>query len=166
MKAVFGLTVVVCVGLLVYWVTSLPKSSGPSLTIPIAWGNASGNQIEMNAVIGVALAHKSRKNEPGSVGKTKNWDEWVDTHCIIKSASGGPVKVSRRAESSIIPYRDVQQMVGTEEFYLSAKLKPGESCTFDYIIENPKPETYRCQLAAPAQAEKARMYNLELTQGP
>lgn len=161
MKAVFGLAVVVCVGLLAYWFAGAPKSKGPSLAIPLAWGNVAGNEIEMHAIIGVGLAHTSRKGEKGTI-KPVSWDEWIAKHCVLKSATGEVVKLQRRMNSLMIPYRDVQNTVGTEEFFIVAKMKTGTAYTFDYTIERPDPETYRCQFAAPTQAEKTAIHSFEL----
>lgn len=162
MKALFGITLALFAGLLLYWFMAVPRDGGPALTLPIAWGNPAAGQVEMNAVIGVVLAQKSRQGEKGGLTKPMNWDEWIDKHCVIRGPSGETTKVRRQANSLLIPHRDVQEMVGTEEFFLAARLKPGTSYTFDYIIENPNPETYRCQLVAPAQPEKTRVYRLEL----
>jgi hypothetical protein len=162
MKAVLGLTVLVCVGLMVYWFTAVPKGGGPSLAIPIAWGNAKGDQVEMHAIVGVALAHRSRRGEKGSALKTPNWDEWVGTHCLLADAAGQRVKLERHNDSAIVGPQEIQETVSTEEFFLTARLKAGTSYTFDYTIEDPDPETYRCQFTAPAQAEKAQVHSFGL----
>jgi hypothetical protein len=162
MKAVFVLSLVIFAGLLVYYFVGMPKDSGPTLAIPIAFGAPTGGEIEMNAIIGVVLAHKSRKDERLSPTQPKSWDQWIDTHCIIKSASGQQVKLRRTVNSTIIPFPDVQATVGTEEFFLSARLKAGTAYTFDYIIDCPDPVVFRCGLPAPVAAERVRMYTFEV----
>jgi len=49
-------------------------------------------------------------------------------------------------------------MVGTYEFFLTAKVKPGQAYTFDYIIEVPEPVTFRCQFTTPQAAEKVKRF--------
>jgi len=165
MRAVggLGLGLVGLLVVMVYWLGLASGGEKAALAIPIAWGQPGNGQIEMHAVIGVALANQSRRSEKTPSSKALDWNKWIQSHCILKAASGEAVPLLKANHSPIIKPHEIQPMIGTEEFFLTAGLKAGTSYTFDYVIEEPQPTVYRCQFTAPHEPEKVRMYRFELT---
>jgi len=162
MKNLVVVAVLVAVVMIVLWIRgSSDNRSAPSMTIPVVWGSPVNGEIEMNAIVGVMLAAKSRKNEKEE-SRNKDWDAWIQTHCVLKSDSGETIPFKRQTTSKLVRSHEVQDMVSTEEFFLAAMLKPGNKYNFDYIIETPDREVYRCLLDAPGQQEKVKEYRFEL----
>ncbi|HOW72421.1 MAG TPA: hypothetical protein PKY77_17620 [Phycisphaerae bacterium] len=163
MKIVAGLGVLLFLGGMGYYFAVVSGGGETAIDIPLVFGNLKDGSIDMHAIIGVTLAHKSRKNEPLIEGKPKGWNDWVKTHCILKSSSGEQIAVNRTNGSKLVRMHEIQQMVGTEEFFLEAKLKPGQAYTFDYIIEAPEAMIFRCQFTAPQADEKVKPYHFVLS---
>lgn len=163
MKVAAGLGVLLFLAAIGYWLAITSSGGGETaIDIPLVFGSPTDGTIEMNAIIGISLANKSRKKEPMENGKPLGWNDWVKTHCILKASTGEQVTVSRTNGSKLLRMHEIQQMVGTEEFFLDAKLKPGQAYTFDYIIETPETMIFRCPFTAPHAAEKVRPYHFVL----
>lgn len=161
MKAFAGLSLVGLLAIAIYWVAALPgKPEAEGVQIPIAMGNVDEGMIEMHAAIGVALANMSRlKESPAS--KLLDWDKWIERHCILKSKAGQTIPLQRANNSSLLKVHEIQPMIGTQEFFLTAKLRLDTDYTFDYIIESPDAKVYRRHLTAPQHAEKARLLRFD-----
>jgi len=158
MKFVAGFGVLLFLAGVGYYFAVVSGGGPPTIEVPMAFGEPKDGSMEMHGIIGVVLANKSRKNEPLAKDKPVGWNDWVKTHCILKSASGEQVPVTRTNGSNLIRSHETQAMVGTEEFFLTAKVKPGQAYTFDYIIEVPEPVTFRCQFTTPQAAEKVKRF--------
>ena len=160
MKAIGGFGVLIFLVIMVYWlsVSAGRGADGKNLAVdlPIAFGNATGGQVEMDVVVGIALANVIRAKEGG---QTKTHEQWIQDHFVLKDSSGQTVKLAWQYNSALVKPVDVGPMVGTEECFLAGKLKPGGSYTFDYI-EAPG-RICRYQFTTPAKAQKVKMYRFE-----
>ena len=158
MKFVAGFGVLLFLAAIGYYFAVASGGGPPTIEVPLVFGAPKDGTMEMHGIVGVVLANKSRKNEPLDKNKPAGWNDWVRTHCILKSASGEQVPVARTNGSTLVKMHEVQAMVGTEEFFLATKVKPGQAYTFDYIIEVPEPVTFRCQFTAPQAAAKVQRF--------
>jgi hypothetical protein len=50
----------------------------------------------------------------------------------------------------------------SQEFFLVARLKPGEACTFEHVPDTNHPERYRWSFNAPDQEEKVTRRTFDL----
>jgi hypothetical protein len=161
MKAIGGVGVLLCLGLFAFWLSKTSNDTeNAAVNIPFAFGKPSAGQLDMHIIVGVALANVSRSREP-LTGKDKNWNEWVKEHLIVKDLAGKTVPLTRQTSSNVVKPHEVAQMVGTEEFFVVARLKTGQTYTLDYIGDLATGKTYRCQFTTPSQAEKSQQYRLE-----
>ncbi len=161
MKTLLVVTIVLFGGMVVYWLTMTSPKEKPGIDIPVAFGKPGAGQIEMHAVIGVVLANKSRRNEGLVPGKPVDWNGWVQAHCLLRDAAGQPVAVRKQGNSGIVKPLDVQKTVGTEEFFVAASVNPGAAYTFDYVIDQPQPTTYRWRFTAPTEARPLATFRFE-----
>jgi hypothetical protein len=69
------------------------------------------------------------------------------------------MSLKRVNNSAVIQERDVR---GTQEFFMTTKLKSGESYQLDYIPKTGEPKRYRHTFSAPSVAEKVHNVTLEL----
>jgi hypothetical protein len=115
--------------------------------------------VDMHIVVGVALANVSAARD--SSVKPKNWDDWIRDHFSLTDSAGKKVTLRRQSNSKVIKAHEVAQMVGTEEFFIAANLKVGQTYTLDYIGDLTTHKTYRCEVTAPSAPEKVQAYRLE-----
>ncbi len=161
MKAVYIIAILLILGGLGYWVAfKSGDTESAAVDIPLAFGKPSGGQVDMHVVIGVTLANITRARDSMS-GKDKDWNGWIKDHCVLKDSAGKPVSFTRQSSSNVIKPHEAAQMVGTEEFFMVARLKVGQTYTFDYIGDLATGKTYRCQFTAPSAAQKVQLHRFE-----
>ncbi|NLE61274.1 MAG: hypothetical protein GX616_23235 [Planctomycetes bacterium] len=161
MKAFAGIGLLIFLVVLGYWLArTSTDTESRAVDIPIAFGNVAGGQVEMHVVVGIALANVSAAKERSL--KPRDWNQWMRDHFLLTDPAGKKVDLSRQNNSKVIKPHEVAQLVGTEEFFMIAKLKSGQSYTFDYVADLATGKSYRCQVVAPATAEKARQFRFEL----
>ncbi len=160
MKPVYIIGILLILAALGYWVAfKSGDTEGAALNIPLAFGKPTGGQVDMHVIIGVTLAAVSRGKDSMS-GKGKDWNGWIKDHCRLTDSAGKPVTFRRQSTSTVIQAYEAAQM-GTEEFFMVATLKVGQTYTFDYIGDLSTGKTYRCQFTAPSAAEKVALYRFE-----
>ncbi len=162
MKAIGGFGIVLALAIMAYWFSLSAGGEDTGVDLPIAYGNVAGGQVDMDVLLGVVMAHRTRQKDPPNAQRTA--DEWVRDHFVLTDSRGQKVPFARQSSSKLIKAHEVQQLVGTEEFFLAAKLKVGESYTFDYMLD-PQGRPYRYRFTAPAKAEKVRTCRFEATGG-
>jgi hypothetical protein len=161
MKPVYIIGVLVILGVLGYWMAFRSNDTEQAaVNIPLAFGKPSGGQVDMHVVVGVALANVTRARDSMS-GKDKDWNGWIRDHCHLKDAAGKPVSFTRQSGSTVVKAHEVAQVVGTEEFFMVATLKVGQTYTFDYVGDLATGKTYRCEFTAPSKAEKVQTYRFD-----
>jgi hypothetical protein len=155
MKAFGGFGLLLFLAVTVYWL-SISAGGGQKevAQFQIAYGKPGANGIEMHIVIGVVTANLDRTSKDG---RLLSWEEWIATHFELKDAGGNTLVLERRNNSNAIQQN---QVIGTQEFFLVAALKPGQDYTLEYIPELKNPGRYRCAFTAPSSAEKVRMVDL------
>lgn len=157
-----GLVILFVIGVVgsVATVLILKKTTDETtIAITMGFGEGKDNQIEMNSVVG--FIHKEReapRSDP--VSGTIYWDDWVDEHFQLFDSGRQSVPLMRVSNSSIIPDRKAGSMV---EFYLSAKLTPGEEYVYEYIPVKSENRKFRHIFIAPSAKETCRP-NFELVE--
>jgi len=160
MKVIAGVGLLLLVGLFAFWLSrTSTDTDNAAMNIPLAFGNVAGTQVDMHIVVGIALANVSASRDPSL--KPKSWDDWMRDHFSLTDSSGKKVTLRRQTNSKVIKPHEVAQTVGTEEFFIVANLKSGQTYTLDYIASGPSATTYRCQVTAPSAPEKIQTYRLE-----
>ena len=159
MKVIAGIGLLALLGGLGYWyATTTSDTESAAINIPLAFGNVAGTQVDMHIVVGVALANISAAKDPSL--KPKSWDDWIRDHFAMTDSAGKKVTLRRQSNSKVIKAHEVAQMVGTEEFFIVANLKVGQTYKLDYI-DVAAHKTYRCEVTAPSAPEKVQTYRLE-----
>jgi hypothetical protein len=157
MKAVMGAVALGVTAFVIWWALLSTSTQEKYLPIQIGYGNGNEKQIEMHTNVGVAMVAMDRRDD--DLKKMQDLDEWVKDHFKLTDAAGKPVKMERQNNSKVIrPH----QVLGTQEFFLVSKLKPGEEYTYDYKPRFREPFVFRYKFTAPAQAEKPSTYNFNL----
>lgn len=158
MKALGGLFifgVLVLVGTL-YMQAKLFEDHGVSLQI--AYDALNDSEVELNLVVPITFPaiDPPRMNEKGKI----TWEDWIDDHFQLYDAGDNLVPLKRSNNCRIIPRHKI---VGTEEFFLKAKLKAGEDCVFEYVPKLSKGKRYRYRFTAPAGDTEVAMCRFEPT---
>ncbi|UCD28387.1 MAG: hypothetical protein JSV03_15085 [Planctomycetota bacterium] len=153
MRIFAGLGLLIFLAVLVYWMSVYAGGEDVGIPIAIACGHPSEGEIEMHVVVGVVMANQDRMKKDDE--KIKPWPEWIKDHFILTDSLGNRLELNRQNHSSLIKPHEI---VGTQEFFMVAKLKTGQSYSFDYIPDIDESQRYRHQFTAPVTAEKARQY--------
>lgn len=106
--------------------------------IAFACGNVRGHEQQLQIVVPIALPSRipPRVNlENGYV----YWDEWMEEHYVITSATGERVALTRQFAGNLIP----DAKVGTPDSYLVGTVKTGVEYTFDFIPSTSSGKRYR-----------------------
>jgi len=150
MKWFAGVGLLGFLAIFLYWMSASTGGKDSGVSIQIAFGNATAKEIEIHVVVGVVMANQDRikKGE-----KIKSWPEWIQDHFDLQDSSGNELELARTNHSRLIK---PHQIVGTQEFFMVAKLKIGEDYTLDYIPDTDEPQRYRSQFVAPSAAAKVR----------
>lgn len=156
MKALVGAALLGILAFVIYWSTMAAGDSEKIFPIQIAYGNAKEDEIEMHTNVGVAMVAMDRGDE---FGKIKNLDEWVADHFKLTDSAGKAVRMDRQNNSKLIK---PHQVIGTEEFFLSSRLKPGEAYTYEYKPRSKGTKVYQHKFTAPSQNGQPATYNFEL----
>jgi hypothetical protein len=90
-----------------------------------------------------------------------SWPEWIDAHFVLEDSGGTKVPLRQQNNSPLISVHEVSGMVGTHEFFISARLKSGESYTFTYTPVVAEGKRYTHGFTAPAQGTKVKQYMFE-----
>jgi len=163
MRAFSLLGLLLTVGIMLYLFTGGPGSGGQAaLELPLAFSAPSAGASEMHVIVGVRLANPVRaKDADRDGGKVKSWDDWVRLHFALVGPDGKPVPLERRNHSKIIKPLEVANMVGTEEFFLVAKVRPGQTYTLQFTERPPNGRPCAAQVTVPPQAQAVRRYLLQ-----
>lgn len=154
MKAFAGLGVILFLVITLYWMSAHAGTDEPDLGIQMAFGNAADNEIDLHVVVGVLLANKDRAKEKLLNIKPKSWDDWIVEHFFLTDSAGKRTELTRKTNSSLIrPH----QVIGTEQFFMVARVKSGEDYTFDFVPTGEESITHRYLFTAPAVDEKVRL---------
>lgn len=166
MKPVYLIAVLVILGMLGYWLAfKSGDTEHAAMNIPIAFGTPTGGQTEMHVVVGVALANVSKARD-SMAGKDKDWNGWMEDHFSLKDPSGKTVRFSRQGNSKVIQAHEVAQVVGTEEFFMVARVKCGQTYTLDYVEDLATRKTYRCTITVPPAKQKVQTFRFEPVSSP
>ena len=147
MKAVGGVGLLGFLAIFVIWM-SISSGDGGDKAFPVqmAFGEASGNQIEMHAIVTIVMANQDRQQ---ASGHEMPWPDWIEKHLILEDSAGHRVKLERTNNSKLIR----QSQAPAAEFFLTGRLEKGQDYTFTYIPNTQKPEKYRCAFTAPAESK-------------
>ena len=137
----------------IYWMSVHTGSNEPDVGIQMAFGNPADNEIELHVVVGVLLANQDRARAKDL--KLKSWDEWMVEHFFLTDGAGETVELRRTKNSSLIK---PHQVIGTEEFFMVARVRSGEEYTFDFVPTGEESIPRRCAFTAPAADEQIRLY--------
>jgi len=121
-------------------------TSQDSFQIALAFGIPQGNEIELHVVASMGMTAREPPRRDLSTGKVL-WQEWVDRHFDLRDASQASIPFAFRQSTDVIP---INQLVGTPEGYLLAKVKKGVQYTFDYYPRVGDLKCYRHTFTAPA----------------
>lgn len=143
---------IVCTGIILLMVLYfyLAKSVGESIgeELPIAFAKPTTQGVEINIAVPITMPRKAPPlREHGVI----MWDKWVETHFIIKDASGKRVPLRRASGSSLMSDRESG---GTPDCWLKGFLKAGAAYTFDYKPRLDSP-FYRWEFTAPTDGASA-----------
>jgi hypothetical protein len=151
-----GIVIMFIIGIVasVVTVVTLKKSAGEdSIGIAMGFGDVYKDQIEMNSAVGMGTKQKDPpRSDP--ISGTIFWEDWVEDHFQLFDGSRQRVDLKRIANSSIIPDRKVGG--AGAEFFLSAKLTPGEEYVYEYIPIKAENKRFRHTFTAPAGKETTR----------
>jgi hypothetical protein len=113
--------------------------------LQLAYEAIDDTEVEMALVVPIVMpaADRPRANERGFV----LWDEWVEDHFQLYDSSDNLLPLRRSNHCRFIPARKV---IGTEEFFLSAKLMSGQDYVFECVPVQAKSKRYRYSFTAPA----------------
>lgn len=135
---------------------STAGSGGAGISIPVAFGNPANGEIDMDIVVGVVMAASDRNPQPAD-GKF-TWEKWIASHFKLEGPSG-PMPLKRVNNSAVIREKDFR---GTQEFFMTTKLKIGQSYHLDHIPKAGELKRYRYTFTAPALPEKVHNVTFEL----
>lgn len=128
------------------------SANNDSQAFAIGFGDESGGQVEMDLVVGMLIA----KNEPPRTDPesgTVYWDDWVTEHFQLYDSGRRSVPLKRISHSSLIPDHKAG---GGAEFFLQARLTPGQEYTYVYIPLKDETRNYQWVFTAPSGRETRR----------
>ena len=158
---VLGLIGVVGVGL-IFWM--MQKSTGDQgISIAVACGNPGDGTVEINAAMDMGIMRREGLRQAVDVPLAVLWPEWVEEHFQLCDAAGKSVRLERVGQSLLI---NVNRMPGAPDFFLTARLRSGETYSFDYKPWRAKTTKYRHTFVAPADKTEMKRWNFELAEGP
>lgn len=121
-------------------------TSQDSFQIALAFGVPQGNEIELHVVASMGMTAREPPRLDRRTGKVL-WQEWVDRHFDLRDPSEVSVPFAFRQSTDVIP---LNQILGTAEGYLLAKLRKGVQYTLDYYPRVADLKCYRHTFTAPA----------------
>ncbi len=136
----------------IYWLT-MKASEDPGYQFALAFGNPEAETLDFHVVIyNRTVRIDGPRLDPKS--GVLLWQEWVDTHFVLRDAKGANVPFHREGGSAFITGHDLG--AGTPEFYLAAKVKKNAAYDLDYLPTPADGERYRYSFTAPADTEKLK----------
>ena len=150
-RAGAGMGFIVLLGGLLYWFLVFPPGQDHGTQIQMAFGNVSGDTVELHAVVNVVMAHKGAGKQVSS--KPMSWPEWIESHFVLQDQAGTRRELKRRNNTRLIRQDEI---IGTQEFFLVAKLKVGTDYTLEYLPVLGEPARYHYSFTAPAAPQRVR----------
>lgn len=157
MKALIGAVVVGVLAYMIWHGLISAAGSDPYIAIQMGYGNASDGEIEMHTNVSVLLVAMDRDDR--DLKKVKTPDEWIAAHFKLTDSAGKAVRLDRQNNSKVIK---PHQVIGTQEYFVVARLKSGQQYTFDFKPRLKEPDVFRHTFTAPAKADKPMTYNFML----
>ena len=131
-------------------------TSDDSFSVQIAFGVPHEGKIELYAIASMGMtAIEAPRMAPN--GKLR-WDEWVEEHFDLRTASGSRLLLSMRSSCDVIK---PAQVTGTPEGYLFAKVDQGVNYQFDYKPKRAEAKRYRHVFTAPTGDVKVSRKRME-----
>lgn len=154
MKKLVGMVLFLGVAVLItYMGAKALKKAEESFLIGIAFGEPTKDVISVHVPIQVTMV---RTEGPKLRNGVVQWFEWIDEHFDLRDDRGERVNLKKLEFSSLITSRDV----AAPEFFIGAKIKPGEKYTFAYIPFVGGSQRYRHEFTAPSDATGFQRINL------
>ncbi len=163
MRAFSLLGLLLTLGIMLYLFVGGPGGGGQAaVELPLAFSAPSAGVSEMHVIVGVRQANPVRARDAQAAGeKVRSWTDWVRLHFALLGPDGNKVPLERRNNSRIIKALDVANMVGTEEFFLVARVRPGQTYTLQFVEHIPGGRPCAVQVTVPSQAQAVRRYLLQ-----
>ncbi len=131
---------------------------GSNVSIPLAFGNPAGGEIDMDIVVGVLMANTDRMHQVEDGRFT--WEKWISAHFKLEG-SAGMMPLKRINNSAVIQEKELR---GTQEFFMTTKLQIGQSYMLDYIPVAGQLKRYRYSFTAPGATAKVKNVTFELVE--
>ncbi len=158
---VLGLIGVVGIGVTFWLMKECTSDQGISITL--ACGNPNDGTVAMHAAMDMGIMRREGLRQAPDVSEDVLWREWLDEHFQLRDAAGESVHIERVGQSLLI---NVNKMPGAPDFFLTARLRSGETYSFDYKPWRAKATKYRHTFVAPADKTEMKRWNFELAEGP
>lgn len=114
--------------------------------IGIAAGNPQGDELELHIVVSMAIVHADVLPTGGRGGAIL-WNQWITDHFELRDSAGKDVTFVRDGHSTLIS----DQQAFNPEFFLRARVRGGQTYTFDYIPVKSEGRHYRRVFTIPAE---------------
>ena len=153
--------IIVAIGLGIWWQTS-KVSTDPGQLIGLAFGNETGQTIEMHVVVTMIMSKVEGPKLKGTKTVTfLDWEGWVEDHFELRDAEGQRVGLRRTQNSNLMKGAT---RLGTPDFYLAADLTPGTQFTLDYVPIFAGGVRYRHSFTAPAERTTFKRHTFALVE--
>ena len=142
----------------IYMTLASGVGGGGGVSIPLAFGNPAGGEIDMDIVVGVLMARSDPMHQVE--GGRFTWEKWISVHFKLEG-SVGMMPLKRINNSAVIQEREVR---GTQEFFMTTRLQIGQSYMLDYIPVAGQLKRYRYSFTAPGATAKVKNVTFEMVE--